>query len=199
MDAETLTLNFFQLRHYAPALARLYFDTIGIDILQWRHEVQMLARNIFSAFRYLLNNVNWLDAEDKEKIQEKIDHIIFYPGVPKWIKNEARIMRGLSLYDTSSDPFENEFSTGQQQFDNTAYSIMSRTKHQRPEEPEPNFSINAEYLPSANSITMFLGNGCLGCMSTWGYAMYCTVPCRIDAATTLQSFVSAASQVWRLR
>lgn len=147
----------FKLRHLAPAMARLYFDAIGVDILKWRHEIQMLGRNIFSAFRFLLNSVDWLDAEDKEKIQEKVDNIEFNPGIPSWIGDEEKIMNRIIVYNTSLDPFENEFSASQIIFDRFVNSIVSEDDEDEDEEPDPSFEVNAEYDPNTNQINMFLG------------------------------------------
>lgn len=137
-------------------MARLYFDTIKVDILAWRHEVQSLGRNIFSAFRFLLNNVDWLDAEDKEKIQKKVDNIVFHPGVPAWIKDEEKLMNLLVVYNTSLDPFENEFTSIQRFFDRSSQSLVSGKQYED-DDPEPSFEVNADYDPDSSQIRMYLG------------------------------------------
>lgn len=141
-------------------MARLYFDAIGIDIMEWRHEIQLLGRNIFSAFRLLLNNVDWLDSEDKEKIQKKVDSITFNPGVPSWIKDEDMVMSRIVVYNTSLDPFENEFAAAEKIFDRSALSLVADEDEMEVDlnqEPDPSFGVNAYYDSDSNEITMLLG------------------------------------------
>lgn len=140
-------------------MARLYFDTIGVDILKWRQEVQILARNIFSAFRFLLNSVDWLDSEDKEKIQEKVDFIQFNPGIPSWIGDDKKVMERIEIYNMTLDPFENEFVASKTTFDRMAEMMIVQSNELEADAwLDPSFRISANFDPNVNRINMFLGN-----------------------------------------
>lgn len=143
--------------YLSPAMAHLYFDAIGQTISNWRHEIIAIQRNIFSSFRFLLNSVDWLDSEDKEKIQQKVDAIKFDPGIPSWMNDEEKVMQNIFTYNTSLDPFENEFQTAETRWDQALEAILSADRNNEVMEKAPSFEINAGYEPSSNSIEMYLG------------------------------------------
>lgn len=152
------TQYLFQMRHFAPALARLYFKQINVPILNWRNEIQILTRNIFSAFRFLLNSVDWLNSADKEKVQEKVDDITFNPGIPLWIDNDTQVMQRIITYNTSLNPFENEFRGYEVKLDRSMNKLISEdVQEQDDSETHPSFEPMAYYYSDQNHIDMYMG------------------------------------------
>lgn len=130
-----------------------------MDIMEYRQDIIMLARNVFSGFRFLLNNVDWIDAEDKEKIQRKVDNIVFYPGIPSWINNETRVLQQFSTYDPKLNLFENEFRANNAEFLRTIqihFSPYAMFEELQMEE-DVSFFVNAEYERYHHGIRMLLG------------------------------------------
>lgn len=143
-------------------MVRLYFDAIGVDALEWRYDVNAMARNIVSAFQFLLNGVDWLDAEDKEKVQAKVDDIMFNCGIPEWINDDHNVMDRIIPYNVNLDLFENEFLSSRIASDRMASRLLldedGHTISPKEVEPDPSFEKNAEYDPDSNQINLFIGN-----------------------------------------
>lgn len=88
-----------------------------------------VSKHIF-CLRFLLNSVDWLDAQDKEKVNQKVEHIKFFPGMPSWITDDNRL---------------------------NALTNNSHFVTQNNDEPSPDLEAGAWYDSRINSIGMQLG------------------------------------------
>lgn len=146
-----------QIRTLPAAIARLYFKSIDQNLLELHRDIVVLTRNIVSAFQFLINNVDWLDARQKDKLQRKIEDIRFHTGIPSWISDDAAIENDLSrfTYLPELNFFENELRWSR-------ISLRQQLEQaldvgDAPEE-KPTFEINGGYRTVANTVKIYLGS-----------------------------------------
>lgn len=148
------------------ALARTYFDYLGEDIMRWRSEVQLIANNVFSAMRLLLNSIGYISPASKERVNKKLDAIKIAPAIPSWILNESRVLQNEFEYNMSSSLFMNYVDKARQQFLKKLQSLVDRsgTSFRSPGdfgsdegEPPPTFEQNSAFYPGRLTIVIYLG------------------------------------------
>lgn len=83
LDPATVGILCAQFAQYffAAGAVRLHFDYIGENVGNWRSEIQLIARNVFAAFRFLFNSADWLDEGEKVKLLEKLNIVQVDPGL----------------------------------------------------------------------------------------------------------------------
>lgn len=136
------------------ATARVYFDHIGEDILRWRHELQQLARNVFSAMRLLLNSIDYLSPATKERINAKLDSVKVTPAIPSWIMDEERVLKDAGHYNESESLLSNDFRRQRESF----LVELKKLTNFDDEDPPPTMEFNSDYDARILTITMYLGN-----------------------------------------
>lgn len=96
------------LKEFAPAaVARIYFDALNADPIEWRSDVELLAQNILAAFRIFVSGQDWLDAQDKMTIVHRINDIRIDTGIPEWLANETEVNARTPRFDPAQSTLEN--------------------------------------------------------------------------------------------
>lgn len=113
------------LKQFAPAaLARTAFDALGADILEWRRDIEILAENVFSAFRIFVSGQDWLDSDDKMKIVDRINNIRLDTGMPLWLADGFEVNRRTLHFDPEKSILYNVFSSLRQKFRDVFFPVI---------------------------------------------------------------------------
>lgn len=137
----------------SPAAARVYFEHIGEDIIEFRNQMRLVGQNVFSAMRLLLNSIAYISPETKERINEKIDSIKLNPSVPSWIVDDEKVLALSGSYNNSQSFFVNDINRRRSAF------LEEQKKLVNPEiieEPTPTFESNDFYVPDSNNIQIHI-------------------------------------------
>jgi predicted metalloendopeptidase len=138
---------------FKAATARIYFDHFKIDPFELRHDLDIMAETVFSAFKFLVAASDWLDAEEKVQIMNKVNRIKFYSGIPDWIQNNTEIDRRTIPLNPKASQVENMMTMLKMNFDRDLdYVIGLRDVNL---EEEPFLQVNAFY--TSMSIQLKLG------------------------------------------
>lgn len=128
---------------FKSATARIYFDHFKIDPFELRHDLDIMAETVFSAFKFLVAASDWLDNEEKIAIIKKVNHIKFYSGIPDWIHNDTEIDRRTIPLNPKASMVENMITMMKLNFDRDLdYVIGLRDSNL---EEEPYLQVNAFY------------------------------------------------------
>lgn len=132
---------------------------INQDITKWRLEAQGFVRDIVSSFRVLVNGATWLNPAEQEKIQSKIDDLMLYTGVPKWVDDDKAIQQNSPIYHENISDIEMEMGWQKIRFDNLMKSIVDGEYDLMPwldlDEIFPDFGFGSGYKQLSNSLTGF--------------------------------------------
>jgi predicted metalloendopeptidase len=128
---------------FKAAAARVYLDHFKIDPFELRHDLELLAKTVFSAFKFLVAGADWLDASEKLAMINKVEQITFYPGIPDWIHNDTEIDRRSIPIQPRASAVANMITLMKANFDRELdYVIGHRDLNL---EEEPSLEVNAFY------------------------------------------------------
>lgn len=145
--------NFLFQYTYAPsAAARVLLDFHKIDPVAWRNEILLVASHIRAAFRYLITTMDWLNAADKMKINNRLDGINVNPGLPDWIDDDEKILAKTPRFDTTRTLYENEFEYAKQQWNDESSQLVGGMNL---DDPDPDFTVSSQY--AARTVDINLG------------------------------------------
>lgn len=128
-------------RYFSSATARLLFDVYHVDIDEWKTDINLIAESVFSAFRYMVASLDWLDAEDKARIIEKVNAIKFKHDIPEWIKRDETVEGRTPMYNFSLSLVANDILTQKKLFKQQLLPLTTGVIQDSP----PNFLVNAYY------------------------------------------------------
>lgn len=89
----------------------------------------------------MVSSLDWLDAEDKARVVEKINAIKFKHGIPDWIKFDETVEAKTPRYNFSLSLVANDILTQKDLFNHQIQPLLTGVLKDTP----PNFLANAYY------------------------------------------------------
>lgn len=142
------------VRYFSAAVLRLVCEKYGINVENWRNDIIMIKESVFSAFRFLVYSMDWMDPEDKMVLINKVNNIDFYGGIPSWIMSDEIVESKTPYYYSNLSLITNEILAQKELFRQQMKPLITGFIDDSP----PNFFQNAFHNPEgASAINIFLG------------------------------------------
>lgn len=130
------------LKHLLPSTLRIHFDRIGINLHEWKYDIELMQQSTFSAFRYLVSGLDWLDSREKTMIMKKVREINFLSGIPEWIMRDDELKQIAPIFDAEKSLYENDLLNEGQKFVKKLRRLLNPRKIK---DPDPIFDYGAFY------------------------------------------------------
>lgn len=128
---------------FKSASTRIVFDYLNLDGFEFRHDIQLIAETIFSAFRFLVYGSDWLNIEEKVAIIDKANQIKFFTGIPDWFKNDTEINQRTISVKQGASTVENFIMLAKKNFDRELNLVLGNSDPNADDEPD--LVVNAYY------------------------------------------------------
>lgn len=128
---------------FGPAAAALVINaTYAKNVEEWKYDVELISEAVISAFRFIINGIEWIDSEDKMALTKKVNLITLHTGIPVWLKFDADIERRTPQYDSKLTLLENDILAQKRLFLQEMQPLFGGTLL---EDLSPNFKNKAYY------------------------------------------------------
>uniref|UniRef100_A0A915HKY5 Peptidase M13 N-terminal domain-containing protein n=1 Tax=Romanomermis culicivorax TaxID=13658 RepID=A0A915HKY5_ROMCU len=107
------------LDYFSAAFVNLLLRGIEDQHVEdWIYDIEIIAESIFSAFKFLINNLSWLQPTQRILLIKKVGSFSVNIGLPPWIGDDQEINKRTPRYESSLSLVENDIKAQQSLFFN---------------------------------------------------------------------------------
>lgn len=92
---------------YGPAAAKIYFDFIKQDLIQWKSDMDIIADNIFTSFKFLVAKSDWPTVQEKSAIFKKVNSITYSSPIPTWLSSDVLVENHTIKFEPDKGIYDN--------------------------------------------------------------------------------------------